>query len=54
MKSLCWTALAGLILFGPLTLLPNAEIWSGLAPADCTEYCEGSDRCGALAERSTI
>jgi hypothetical protein len=36
------------------TQLPSAEVWTGLTPGDCLEYCEGSHRCGALAERDAI
>jgi hypothetical protein len=34
--------------------LPDALVWSGLTPGDCTEYCENSTRCGPLPERPAV
>jgi len=32
----------------------SGVIWSSFAPGDCTEYCEASTRCGALATRAAV
>jgi len=42
------------VLLGPFAFVRDGAIWAGLAPADCLEYCEGSHRCGAPAERPPI
>jgi hypothetical protein len=34
--------------------IPSAVVWSGLSPADCTEYCEAQTRCGPLATRAAV
>lgn len=34
--------------------LSSGEIWSGLTPANCEEYCENHHRCGAPATRPAI
>jgi Ceramidase len=52
--ALLGTAALALVLAIVASRLPSAEVWSGLTPADCTEYCEGSDRCGALESRDAI
>ncbi len=43
------------VLFGIWLLpLPSAEVWAGLSPGDCAEYCEASDRWASLASRDAI
>jgi hypothetical protein len=37
-----------------VTQLRSAEVWSGLTPGVCAEYCEASTRCGTLASRAAI
>ncbi len=48
------TACVALGFAGCLALLPEAGAWSGLTPGDCTEYCEGSHRCGSLDVRPAV
>lgn len=48
------TAGAAALLAAWLAPLPSAEVWGGLTAGDCTEYCEASLRCGALATRAAI
>lgn len=48
------TALVAVLFAIWLASLPSAEAWAGLSPGDCFEYCEASDRCGALATRDAI
>ena len=41
----------GALLAAPLR---SAEVWSGLTPGVCAEYCEASTRCGLLSSRAAI
>ncbi len=36
------------------TQLGSAEVWSGLTPGVCTEYCEANTDCGPPASRAAI
>jgi hypothetical protein len=53
-RALLATVTAGALLALAVAQLRSAEVWGGLTPADCAEYCESSDRCGALATRPAI
>lgn len=37
-----------------LSAYPTAEVWGGLTPADCAEYCEAHLRCGPLETRAAV
>lgn len=52
--ALAITVLVGVVSWAAVQTAASGEIWAGLAPADCAEYCEGSHRCGPLAERPAI
>ncbi len=44
-------AAVGALVTAPLR---SAELWSGLTPGVCAEYCEASANCGPLASRAAI
>lgn len=48
------TAVVALCLAAFLAMQPDAGAWAGLTPGDCTEYCEGSHRCGPLDSRAIV
>lgn len=48
------TAVVALGFVGFLAMQPEAGAWSGLTPGDCTEYCEGSHRCGTPDSRPAV
>jgi hypothetical protein len=48
------TAVVALGFAGFLAMQPEAGAWSGLTLGDCTEYCEGSHRCGSLDSRPVV
>ncbi len=53
-KAFAVTLVFGLVSLVPLALEPDGRLWERFEPADCTEYCEGSHRCGDHAERPAI
>jgi hypothetical protein len=53
-RALAGTALVAMALAVSTARLRSGEAWSGLTPADCAEYCEGSERCGELATRHAV
>lgn len=48
------SAVVALVFAGFVAMQPEAGAWSGLTPGDCTEYCEGSHRCGTLDARPAV
>lgn len=48
------TAAIGLVAALVLGQFSSAQVWTGLTPGNCTEYCENYDRCDALSSRPAV